>query len=160
MGEATAYVQKHQPLNAFVLIVHRALPGSAFPVAVFIHIQKKYNLGDFFYIDVWPAANPLLISLHPSISNQFTAGEHSTPKDPALLDFLLPVGGPSNLVSDEGQQWKTWRKIFNPGFSLTHLMTVVPDIADIVSTFHGVLERKADEGKVFRLEPIITNLVS
>jgi len=123
-------------------------------------IQEKYNLGDYFYIDVWPAANPLLISLHPSITNQFTVGEHSAPKDPGLVDFLLPVGGPNNLVCDDGQKWKTWRKAFNPGFSLTHLMTVVPDIVDIVSTFHELMDRKVDEGKVFRLETIATKLVS
>ncbi|GAB7343421.1 hypothetical protein MBLNU457_1451t2 [Dothideomycetes sp. NU457] len=152
----------HDPIWGHLKVMGEAsaaLPNNAFPVAVFIHIQKKYNLGDFFYIDVWPAANPLFVSLHPSITNQFTAGEHSTPKDPTLIDFLGPVGGPNNLVIDEGQQWKTWRKIFNPGFSLTHLMTVVPDIAAIVSTFHELLERKVVEGKVFRLEPIITRLL-
>jgi len=136
------------------------LPNNVFPTALFVWIKEKYNLDDYYYIDVWPAANPLLISTHPAISDQFTVGERSALKDPQVQKFLLPVGGANNLVTDDGQKWKTWRKAFNPGFSLTHLMTIVPDMVDMISTFHELMDQKVKEGKVFRLETLVTRLVS
>ena len=80
------------------------------------------------------------------------------PKAPLIHDFVKHIGGPHTLVSDDGPMWKTWRKAFNPGFSVTHLMTLVPDIVESVSIFCDHLGEKAKKNELFRLERMATRM--
>ena len=121
------------------------------------YIRDKYDLGDFFYIDAWPFSQCFLISGDPSISNQFTV-DKSMPKNYLVTDFIKHVGGPHTLVNDEGTMWKTWRRAFNPGFSLHHLMTLVPEIVDSVSIFYRHMDQRAESNDLFRLERVATRL--
>lgn len=72
--------------------------------------------------DLGPIALPALVL----ISSQFTQ-EPSLPKHEGMRHFLQSLTG-HDLVTMEGHMWKTWRAVFNPGFSSHHLMTLVPEI--------------------------------
>ena len=63
-----------------------------------------------------------------------------------------PLTGPSNLLLSEGAEWKKQRAIFNPGFSIQHLMSQVPIIVDILQNFVKVLEQHAEKEEIFRVE--------
>ena len=39
---------------------------------------------------------------------------------------LEPLTGLNDLVTMEGQEWKTWRSVFNPGFSAKNLTALLP----------------------------------
>lgn len=62
------------------------------------------------------------------------------------------------MVASEGQDWKTWRSAFNPGFSNAHLMSVMPAIVDDVSILCNILEEKARGNQLFRMEHFATRL--
>ena len=64
--------------------------------------------------------------------------------------------GVNNLVSMEGQLWKTWRRIFNPGFSASHLMTLVPGIVEDTLIFCDILRQHAEKGDLFAMEEMTT----
>ena len=51
--------------------------------------------------------------------------QQSLPKHPEVDKFMEHLGGAGNIVSAEGGEWKKWRSAFNPGFSASHLMTLV-----------------------------------
>lgn len=40
----------------------------------------------------------------------------------------------------EGNLWKSWRGIFNPGFSASHLTTLTKDIVEETETFCEILK--------------------
>ena len=114
----------------------------------------KYGLGDVFYMDFWPFLAPTLIISNPEIGQQ----AQLTPKHEIVTDYMYHLTGGKNLVSMHGAEWKTWRSIFNPGFSASHLMTLVPGIVDDSMVFCEILREHAEKGDVFRLEDLSTKL--
>jgi cytochrome P450 len=121
------------------------------------YMQKEYNLGNFFYFDTWPFGDPILIILDPEIAAQVTQ-QHSLDKHESLKNYLRPLLGDDNMVAVSGEMWKKLRAMFNPGFSLNHLMTLVPGIVDNTLTFVETMNNFAKKGSVFELEEEATRL--
>lgn len=66
------------------------------------------------------------------------------------------VGGPS-ILSMNGDEWKRWRSLLNPGFSAASLMERVPYIVDCVEVFCGKLMESAGSG-IVSLDEFATKL--
>ena len=111
------------------------------------------GLGPVFYVDGWPFGASVLVASSPSAAYQITQG-HSLPKHPHLRGFLRPLTGEHDLVLMEGSLWKTWRANFNPGFSASHLMTLVPGIMTDVLVFRDILKHHAKKNDLFLLDKI------
>lgn len=91
-------------------------------------IAKKYDLGTYFYVDLWPLVSdkdtppnaeevlmptqndPILYVFDPDIAQQVTV-ETSLPKYKALKEFLIELVGLGDIVSSDGEYWKKWRQI-------------------------------------------------
>lgn len=115
-------------------------------------IRRRYpELSSAFYLDNWPFATPMLIVTSPEGAYQ-ACQDRSLPKFAALRSFMKPLTGGEDLVTMEGKQWQTWRTIFNPGFSASHLMTLVPGIVKDTSVFCEILRDHAKNGQIFSLE--------
>ena len=122
------------------------------------YIRKKYKTGDIIYLDFWPLGPRLLLIGDPEVSSQFITTGQSLPKSPLETNYMNVFLGKGNMVSAEGEQWKRLRSMFNPGFSSSHLMTLVPYIVDASMVFYDVLCRKAETGELFQLEEYATRL--
>ena len=115
------------------------------------------DVGPVFYLDMWPFALPILVVSSPSAAYQITQ-EHSLPKSGELRRWIRPLAGNKDLVSLEGQPWKKWRNIYNPGFSASHLMSLVPQILREISAFCKILRERGQAGAVLPLEEATVNL--
>ena len=115
------------------------------------------GLGPVFYIDTWPFGPPILAVAAPDPAYQITQ-LHSLPKFHALREFLRPITGGNDLVTMEGKQWKSWRNIFSPGFSHSHLMTLVPEIMKDILVFCDVLRDLAKKRDIILMDPLTTKL--
>lgn len=115
------------------------------------------ELGPNYYIDTWPFGPVMLVVSSPSTMSQITQ-EHSLPKHPGLRSFLLPLTDGLDIVTMEGQQWKHWRSIYNPGFSANNIMALVPDIVHQAAIFCQILQEHADRGDVFAMKDHTDNL--
>ncbi|MCJ1355836.1 MAG: hypothetical protein MMC33_005828, partial [Icmadophila ericetorum] len=145
----------HLPVLARIM---SALPKDAHPHYLPDQLRRAYpSLGPIFYIDAWPFATFTLVLASPSILAQVTT-EHNSPKFPAIRDFLYPLTGGRDIVSMDGGEWKMWRSIFNPGFSASHLMTMVPDMIQETAIFCERLKEFARKGKVFRMKGLTDDL--
>lgn len=71
---------------------------------------------------------------------------------------MRPLTGNQDLVSLEGPTWKKWRNVYNPGFSASHLISLVPLIADQVSVFCDILRERTEIKAIFLLEEATMNL--
>ncbi|KAG9516228.1 cytochrome P450, partial [Aureobasidium melanogenum] len=80
------------------------------------------------------------------------------PKHPVLGEALSVISGGGDMLSSDGPQWKVWRSAFNPGFSVAHLMTMMPTIVDNVATFAQILHKHAVNNELFRMEHHATRL--
>ncbi|MCJ1381942.1 hypothetical protein MMC17_005054 [Xylographa soralifera] len=152
------------PLNPvfghlFVLAnVMAKLPKDAHQHYLPDQLRRTYpDMGPIFYLDAWPFISLTLVVASPSTLAQITT-EHTLLKFPAIRAFLYPLTNGRDLVSMDGQEWKTWRSIFNPGFSAKHLMTVVPDIVKETKVFCDVLQEHANQQDVFPMKALTDNL--
>lgn len=132
-------------------------PKHAAPQTFANGIQERYGLGDYFYVDPWPFGDPIMMIFDADMTHEFTV-KQSLPKHPVVEDFMQHIGGPGNLVSSEGAEWKKWRSAFNPGFSANHLMSLVPAIVDDVLIFKDILTKHAEKNDLFRMERAATTL--
>lgn len=151
----------HNPLFGHLLLVASIavrLPSHAHGHYLADLIRRRYpELGTAFYLDLWPFTPTVLVVISPTLAAQFTQ-ERLLPKHPGLRRFFGPLTGKQDLLSMEGPAWKTWRGIFNPGFSTAHLMTLVPAMMKDVSIFCDQLQEHARQGDVFSLEEMTLNV--
>lgn len=110
-----------------------------------------------FIIDTWPITTPIMLSVHPAMTSQFTQ-EVSRVKPKEQKRFMYPLTHNLDLTSMEGADWKLWRKRLSPGFSLSSIISRVPDLVEEVEVFADTLRKKAGKdgawGEVFPLETI------
>lgn len=125
------------------------------PLVLPSRIREKYELGPYFYIDLWPIADPIFAVFDPDLAAQFTT-EYSAPKYRGMRDFTIHLGGPGDMVTSSGPHWKKWRSIFNPGFAPSQLMTLVPGIVDQVTVFAQKMTELSKSHEAFRLEELAT----
>jgi cytochrome P450 len=113
------------------------------------------------YMDLWPFSPCFALVFDPVAASQFTQ-VRSLPKMALILEFLDPLTRGLDVVSMNGQLWKTWRSRFNPGFSSRNVNTLLPELIEEVVVFTNLLKARAGEngswGKVFQLEEKTTNL--
>lgn len=133
-------------------------PRGAAPQTFMHCVKEYYNLSDYFYFDPWPLGPPLMAIFDVDMVNQVTTRSPQIPKHPLVANFLKNFGGPGNLVSSEGAEWKKWRSAFNPGFASGYLMTTVPMIIEECQRFCMEMERYARNNQIFRMEQATTKL--
>ncbi|KAF7886789.1 uncharacterized protein EAF02_003436 [Botrytis sinoallii] len=139
----------HIPLSASII---GSLPPYAHGVYVGDQIRQRYpHLDSAFYLDNWPLAAPILVVLKPDMMYQLTQA-NQIPKDKGIRAFLKPLTGESDLVTLEGDTWKYWRAIFNPGFSAGHVSSLVPGMIEEIKIFKDLLKKHAKSGKMIFLE--------
>ena len=114
-------------------------------------------MGPIFYIDAWPFITFTLLVTSPATLAQITT-EHTLPKFPAIKDFLYPLANGKDIVGMDGREWKYRRIIFNPGFSASHSMTLVPEIVRETIDFYELLENHARQQDIFRIKELTGNL--
>ena len=133
------------------------LPKDAHPQYLVDQLRRKYpDLGPIFYLDGWPFITLTLVVASPATLAQITT-EHVLPKFPAIRDFLYPLANGKDIVSMDGQEWKYWREMFNPGFSVAHLMASVPSIVQETTVLVEILNEHASKQDIFKMKNLTDN---
>ena len=110
-----------------------------------------------YYLDTWPFGPQMLVVASTRGLYQITQ-EHSLPKYHALRSFLKPIAEGFDIVTMEEELWKTWRGIFNPGFSANHLMGLTKNIVEETHRFCDTLCSYAEDRKIFKMKELTDNL--
>ncbi|KAL8848214.1 MAG: hypothetical protein Q9221_006732 [Calogaya cf. arnoldii] len=79
-------------------------------------------------------------------------------KAKTLRTFPQPMTGREDLLNLDGDSWKRWRRIFNPGFSATHVSSLIPGIVEEAEVFKNALMEHATKGGLFYLESLTLDL--
>lgn len=152
----------HHAIWGHFLIMREAastLPSDATP-QLFAHIiRQRYNLGDFFYIDLWPLAQPQLVIAHPDYAAQATQKMNLPKEGNFMRKWTAHILGSDSMVTTNGHEWMVARKAFVPGFQPRKLLYHVPGIVDYAKEFCDVLKGKARTGEVFRMEDMCARTV-
>ena len=115
------------------------------------------DLEPIYYLDTWPFGPQMLVVASVRGLYQITQ-EHPLPKYYVLKHFLEPITEGLDLVTMEGDLWKTWRGIFNPGFSANHLMNLTGSLVEETVTFCDILQRHLEDQRIFKMKDLTDNL--
>lgn len=121
------------------------MDGGVLPLAILREYPDYYKFG-VLYLDIWPISWPLLVVAHPDMMAQFCQ-DPSLPKHDLMEYEFKTFSNCDDLVCSGGQQWKTWRSIFNPGFSSKNVQSLVPDMLEEILVFRKWLQEKAATGE-------------
>lgn len=132
------------------------LPPLANVALVMQEIFREFPHTEAYLLDLWPSNSAVIITCNPE-AELLVSLKYNLPKPSATAESIKPiVGGPSVLTMN-GDEWKTWRSRFNPGFSATSLMNHVPYIVDCVQVFCDKL--RANVGReIISLDDFATRL--
>jgi cytochrome P450 len=134
------------------------LPSDANVNLAMRDLAMEYADTEIFLMDFWPVYPPLLMVYSPEAAVQVST-TYNLPKTDMHLQFMQPITGGPNLISMSGNEWKTWRSLFNPGFSVASMMEQVPEIIDSVQVFCDKLRERVDSG-LFCLDDLTTRLTA
>lgn len=101
-------------------------------------------------MDAWPLADPMLAVFHPDMIAQFCQ-DPSMPKSPLLHSIFKDFTGCQDLVCSDGDHWKRWRTIFNPGFANKNILSLVPSFIEEIQIFKDNLLKIAASDNVVSL---------
>ena len=146
---------KHSILFGHLLAVKThvdKLPGDAHGFVPIGQMAREYP-GGIFYLDMWPFLEPTMVCTSTTAAIQATQKTVLAAKKPTSLHawFYSIAGGP-NLFTMHEDEWKAWRKIFNPGFSQTHIFNLVPHIVRETQAYRDLLKGYAEADTMFRLD--------
>lgn len=151
----------YNPLFGHLLVVYSVLskiPGDAHPLYLPDQLRRKYpDMGPVFYVDIWPFTAPILFANSPAAAYQLLQ-KYSLSKGDPVRKFMYPLTKNNDLVTMEGQTWKEWRSIFNPAFSASHLITLVPSMLEAVTKYSKVIAEHAESKDTFSLEGVTIGL--
>ncbi|KAL4779091.1 cytochrome P450 [Aspergillus varians] len=132
------------------------LPADANVLLAVHELAKEYADTEIFLMDTWPVFPAVYMIYDPEASVQVST-KYNLPKTDNSLNFMHPITGGPSLLSINDAEWKKWRSIFNPGFSVGNMVDQVPAVVDSVQVFCDILREKVGSG-VFPLDDITTRL--
>ena len=98
----------------------------------------------------------MLLKYYREVAREIS--ESGLPKHSSLTQVIEPLAGKNNMLTTNGQLWKKWRSIFNPGFSVQQVISQVPTIVECGEAFINILDEHALADRVFRLEEETTKI--
>ena len=132
-----------------------ALPTNAHYELAFGEIFRQYFAEEgAFYIDLWPLSGLYLAVASTRAAIQATQTSDISCERPRLLErFLKPIAGGPNLFDLTEREWRPWRAVFNKGFSVEHIYSLVPSMIDATSLYCSTLRELAHSERMFFLDP-------
>jgi len=129
------------------------LPTDAHPFLTIGQLSRDFPDG-IVYLDMWPFSEaPLLICTSVTAAIETAQKTAIGVKKPARLEqWFHPISGGPNLFTMHEGEWRTWRNIFNPGFSQSHIFKLVPDVVQEVKAYRDLLHSFAEKKEMFLLD--------
>jgi cytochrome P450 len=90
--------------------ISKRFPPNCHPQLLFTEMTHEYNLPSVFYIDLWPAADPMVCLTEVEDMNyvQVLKPLH---QHPSSDDFLAPIVGRNVVATANGPTWKMLRNV-------------------------------------------------
>lgn len=120
-------------------------------------VLKQHANTGIFLMDLWPVYDPVLMTFSPEISMQ-VANKYNLQKPHDSVNIFTPIVGGQSLISMNDDEWKLWRSLFNPGFSTSHMLDLVPHIVHSVEIFSSLLQERAEQRQLFSLSEMTMRL--
>ncbi|ROV93812.1 hypothetical protein VMCG_08763 [Cytospora schulzeri] len=122
-------------------------------------IAREHFPGGLYYLYLWPFSATILIVCNAHAASQVEHLNLGKPK--SVVGPIDTIAGGPSLLTQEGSEWKRWRRLFSKGFSAKHLLSLAPGIAEEVAVFRDLLVSKCrDTGcsEMFQIEEMTVRM--
>ena len=120
-------------------------------------ISHEFADHESFLLDLWPFQPPVIVTFNPETATLVTQKLH-LPKPKMSHEMFKAIAGGPNLISMNGNEWKTWRSLSAPGFSSPNVIDHVCYIVELVEIFCDKLCTASVENTVASLDDFATRL--
>ena len=127
--------------------IMKRYPKGTHSQIIFTELARDQGFRGVFYLDVYPAAEPMLFIIDPTVAAQV----HSVARHPLSNNFLRGLVGTKSIFSTDGKEWQTQRSWFAPAFSMSHLTTLVPGMVEETLVFREKLTKYAVSEETFSM---------
>ena len=131
--------------------IMNSLPKDVHIKIVTAELAHQFQDTNMFYMDLWPFARTMLVTASPSPASKITQ-VLNLPKPKLLHNTFLPLTGGPNLFTMKEREWKPWRTVFNPGFSVSSIIDQIPHIVKEMQVYYEILKEHAQAQQVFQLD--------
>ncbi|EKD21755.1 cytochrome P450 71B25 [Drepanopeziza brunnea f. sp. 'multigermtubi' MB_m1] len=139
--------------------IYQSSPIDTHPMCTMTLLSRKFNLGALYFLDNWPAAKMRQLVINdPDVAAQAVQQKGDLAKYHEYPDLIGHIVGRTSMLITTGEEWKKTRALFNPGFAVGHLMTLVPGIVDDTLVYVKMLGKLADSGEVKPIEDLLARL--
>ncbi|KAI9150744.1 putative sterigmatocystin biosynthesis P450 monooxygenase stcS [Paramyrothecium foliicola] len=129
----------------------------------FVAMNKSLNSPPLMFVDLRPVGTPLVIVRSHQVAEQISRASkslpHSPPKMPQVYGHMAHLVGSGSILGAAGDDWKSLRRRFNPGFASQHLLKLLPCVVDKSLLFINQLDNAANTGDSFSLVRLSGNLI-
>ncbi|KAF6834222.1 afln vera monooxygenase [Colletotrichum plurivorum] len=151
-----SFLAGHFPVLGKIM---RSLPSDSIIHNIMWHISQDFPNG-IFYLSLWPFSGTVMVIADADAAAQLEGSVLAKGVD--IVHPLEKITGGRSLLTMKGDEWKRWRRLFNPGFSPAYMMGLAPAIADEVAVFRQKLLDRCDDRSgrsgVFQLEDFTLKL--
>lgn len=114
------------------------------------------------FFDTRPFQYPVFLICSHELAEQVSKATKKDPysisKSPTINQGFRRLIGDMSILSEEGENWKTHRRLFNPGFAPQHILSLLPIIIDKTEIFMKRLDALAKSGHAVELESYCTDV--
>lgn len=137
----------------FLKKITATLPQNTVMHNVMWKITRDYFPGGLYYLYLWPFFGTILIVCNAHAASQVEHLDLGKPK--SVTGPIDTISGGPSLLTQEGPEWKRWRRLFSKGFSAGHLLSLAPGIAEEMAVFRDLLVSKClatGRSEMFQME--------
>jgi cytochrome P450 len=124
----------------------KKVPSKTYIQTLLTQIHQDYNLGDLFYLDMWPFGPSFLIMSGPDAAAIPTT-VHNFPQHPILPDFFADTVGTSFIEATNGALWKDLFQQITPGLTPSAIKGHQNLILHAAKQVHARLQDLAEKGE-------------
>ena len=90
--------------------ISRRLPPNCHPQILYTEMTREYDLPSVFYVDLWPAADPMVVLTEVEDMNYVQVFKPLA-QHYSADDFMAPVVGRNVVATANGATWKMLRNV-------------------------------------------------
>lgn len=143
----------------FLKNVAATLPQNTVMHNVMWKITREHFPGGLYYLHLWPFSGTILIVCNAHAASQVEHLDLGKPK--SVVGPIDTIAGGPSLLTQEGSEWKRWRRLFSKGFSPGHLLSLAPIIAEEMAVFRDLLVSKCQDtgrSEMFQMEEMTVRM--
>lgn len=124
---------------------------------MFHDIAKKFENDGIFHISMYPFTNPIIFITSPKAYKDILSDQNNIFKN-VSYEFLIGLIGRRNLITSGGAEWKHDRKIINPSFKYSRLISMNGVICKHVEKLMNAI--KSSGNQIHDLHPHLAHAIT